>query len=349
VTITTGYFHSCAITAAHQLYCWGSNDAGQLGDGTTTGRNVAGIVAGSLAFARVAAGAGHTCALTVNGEAYCWGLNLWGEVGDGSRAMRLSPVRVAPDLHFVDVFAGGETTCALTSNGNVYCWGIMVGTSASAPYFLPAQVSADVQFKSLNLSEYAVCGLALDDTPYCLRATATSDGVSGGPGIVWRPQPGPSGFTSFAGGVLSDCGLDASLLATCFGNNDYGQLGDGDTNPRDGLAPVSGHLAYLALYSGYDWTCGTTAAAQTFCWGHNNWGALGDNTNQHYVEVAPKLLTVPTGLSFTAMDGGYYHMCGIGTDTLAYCWGAGMNGQLGDGRPLEEFYARPLPEPVRIR
>lgn len=347
LAITTGYTHSCAITDAHRLNCWGSNEEGQLGDGSTTGRNKADVSLGALEVSRVAAGGEHTCALTTAGELYCWGRNEWGQVGDGSVEARLSPVQVSTDAHFVDIFAGGETSCAMTAGGEVYCWGFMVGTSSAASYQMPAKVSGDVSFKSLNVSEFAVCGVSTNNIPYCLKPTATADGVAGGPGYLWRPQPAPSsGFISFAGGLLSDCGLDASSLAECFGDNQFGELGIGDMSAHDGVSAVAGDRSYTALYAGYDWTCGTTSTGDTYCWGHNNWGALGPAVDQQFVQVAPTLLAVPSGLRFTAMDGGLYHMCGIGTDSIVYCWGAGMNGQLGDGHSTENFYSTSLPAPV---
>jgi alpha-tubulin suppressor-like RCC1 family protein len=344
VAITSGYTHSCAITAAHRLYCWGANDEGQLGDGTTIGRNIASVSVDSLDFARVAAGTGHTCALTTSGELYCWGRNVWGEVGDGSTTQRLSPSRIAPTLTFVDVQAGDETTCARTVSGDVYCWGFMEGTSASAPYYLPAKVSGAVQFKSLNVSLFAVCGVANDNAAYCLKPTFVPN-----EGMVLRPQfaPPPGTFTTFAGGILSDCGLDVASHALCFGSNQFGTLGVGDTLPHADVVLVSGERAYTAIYSGYDWTCGTTSAGETYCWGHNNWGELGAIVGQHFVETTPRLLTVPAGLSFTAMDGGFYHMCGIGSDTQVYCWGGGFSGQLGDAHSVDDSYQTSVPALVR--
>ena len=145
---------------------------------------------------------------------------------------------------------------------------------------------------------------------------------------------------------MSDCALDPSSHAMCFGNNDYGQLGDGSTTSSSVAVLVSDDHTYSALYAGYDWTCGTTMASETYCWGHNNWGALGPVLGTQSVESTPRLLSVPAGLSFTSMDGGLYHMCGIGEDTVVYCWGGGFTGQLGDGHATANFYATSVPAPV---
>ena len=344
--LSAGYEHNCAIMASHLLYCWGVNDQGQLGDGTVASRNTAEVVPGTLLFGRVATGAGHTCAVTTVGELYCWGRNVWGQVGDGSTVTRLTPVHVAPNLYFTDVVAGAENTCGLTVTGAVYCWGFMRGNQ-STRYWSPADVSSGTRFRSLSAADHDVCGIGVDGAPYCLVATWTPDGVSGGGGYLWRPQAAPSPtFTSFAGGLDFMCGLDAGGAASCWGDNGFGQLGIGTTNAVAGVVPVSGGRTFRGVYSGYDWSCGVTTTGPTYCWGHNSWGAQGEVVGQRYVEPTPHLLAVPAGLTFTVMDGGFYHMCGIGADAQVYCWGGGFHGQLGDGHAVAEFYNRTTPAPV---
>jgi alpha-tubulin suppressor-like RCC1 family protein len=97
VTITAGEAHSCGLTSAGTLYCWGSNVSGQLGDGTTTNSNAPVLVSGALVFSTVSAGDQHTCAVTTGNVAYCWGDNRYGQLGNGttSTSPERSPVRVA--------------------------------------------------------------------------------------------------------------------------------------------------------------------------------------------------------------------------------------------------------------
>ena len=92
-----GYYYSCGVTTTKVAYCWGENDRGQLGNGTTTLQLVPTKVAGSLLFAGVSAGplGNHTCGITTGNKLYCWGDNAFGQLGDGSTTMRLSPVKVA--------------------------------------------------------------------------------------------------------------------------------------------------------------------------------------------------------------------------------------------------------------
>jgi alpha-tubulin suppressor-like RCC1 family protein len=121
--IGTGFAHSCALRSDGAAFCWGTNQDGQLGDGTATQRVTPQLVGGGLNFARITTGDRHTCALTSDGTAYCWGDNAFGQLGDGSTRDRLAPTTVAGDLTFAYHKAGELFTCGVTTAGTAYCWG----------------------------------------------------------------------------------------------------------------------------------------------------------------------------------------------------------------------------------
>src|SRR5690606_33207328 len=130
VWTAVGAAHSCALREGGGVDCWGANDRGQLGDGTTRGRARAVRVLGVESASAIDSGAAHTCALE-RGAVACWGANERGQLGDGTTIDRATPVRLALGAEVVEIATGGARTCARTRRGDVLCWG--AGAAAPAP------------------------------------------------------------------------------------------------------------------------------------------------------------------------------------------------------------------------
>lgn len=130
--VGAGPYHSCAVTSEGQLWCWGSNDHGQLGIGSSSSRNVPvevldiGPVAAGPDVRPLGLGLGHTCAIgRVDRALWCWGDNRDGQLGLGDLSDRGAPVRLAGDVPMaaIAVDAGNAHTCAIDGDGAVWCWG----------------------------------------------------------------------------------------------------------------------------------------------------------------------------------------------------------------------------------
>lgn len=143
--ITAGYAHTCAIAVSGAAFCWGNNENGQLGTGSTTGATSPILVTGGLSWKALSGGYRHTCGLTTAAALYCWGGNEFGQLGDGTTSERHTPVAVMAGTAFQSVSAGETSSCAVTTAGVAYCWGdneygqLGNGTHAGSP--VPVKVA----------------------------------------------------------------------------------------------------------------------------------------------------------------------------------------------------------------
>jgi len=243
-SVHVGDAHGCGLTAGGQAYCWGRNNDGEVGDGTSGTsrlRPVAVQQPAGVTFASLSAGGSHNCGLTSAGQAYCWGRNDSGQLGDSTRRQRNAPVAVQqPEgVTFTALTAGGYHTCGLTSAGQAYCWG-----------------------------SNGFGGLG--------------DGTSGTDRLtpVAVQQPAGVAFASLRAGGFHTCGLTSAGQAYCWGYNTFGGLGDETTTQRNAPVPVhqpSGVTFISVAPSGYH-TCGASTAGPAYCWGSNADGQLGDGT-----------------------------------------------------------------------
>ena len=112
----------CALRGG-SLACWGRNNFGQLGDGSTNDATTPQSVDAAVSFSTVTAGQLHSCARARDGRAFCWGRNTYGQLGDGGTTDRSRPVPVRSGTAFSSVNASGAHTCAVTAGGEGFCWG----------------------------------------------------------------------------------------------------------------------------------------------------------------------------------------------------------------------------------
>jgi alpha-tubulin suppressor-like RCC1 family protein len=295
--VSAGVQHTCAMTAAGGVKCWGNNSAGLLGDGTTDQRLTAVDVVGlTSGVAAVSAGSfAHTCALTTAGGVKCWGNNNVGQLGDGTTTERLTPVDVVGLTSGVVAIDVGEAhTCALTTVGGVKCWGQNfaghLGDGTTTERLTPVDVA----------------GLT-------------------------------SGVVAVSAGQFHTCAVTTTGGIKCWGNNNSGQLGDGTTIEQLTAVDVSGLTSGVAAVSaGQQHTCAITNSGGLKCWGTNFAGQLGDGTTTERLTPAD-VTGLTSGVAAVTADASSSHTCALTTAGGVKCWGRNTLGQLGAGIPTNRL------------
>ena len=346
VTIgSTGLYHSCSVRSGGIVDCWGYNQYGELGDGTTITRSAPTRVSGATTFTSVTTGGYHSCALTGAGAAYCWGLNTNGQLGDGSTTNRSTPTAVTGGLAFSSLTAGDFFTCGRTTGGSIYCWGGngagQLGTGTTNQSTTPARESTGgTTWASVSAGARHVCAVDASQFLYCWGLNDHGQLATGD--TVHRASPWfiGSGYVLVAAGGYHSCAEMSGLNAVCWGRNDQGQLGIGNYNDSYGPTTVSGYT-FSRLSLGRYQSCGLVGNT-AYCWGNNFDGQVGNNT----VTVSSTPQAVYTGLvsSWAGLSTGGYHTCGSDLSTgNSYCWGWNGFGQVGNATPLDGVSPVPVP------
>jgi alpha-tubulin suppressor-like RCC1 family protein len=337
--------HNCAI-AQGEVYCWGRNNYGQLGNNTTTNSNKPVKVLGPWTAGSVTAvgGTSYVSCAIASGKIYCWGYNGFGTVGvNTTTSSYKTPTLVSTAGGLSSTYVATQLTsgsrsvnmCAI-ADSKAYCWGPnkagQIGNNATIP----------------------------DSTLYKSPTPVYTGGVLSGKKVIQIAQ---DGYSEVSGTPAPPPHAHVCAVATdasgangrvyCWGENSSGQLGNNSTT--DAKAPIavttSGVLSgktIIDVAAGIQHSCALTSEGKVACWGNNSSGQIGDNTTTGrrvptaVYEEAGALLNAPV----TAIGGGANRSCAI-ANQKSYCWGLNSDGQLGDGtttnrlKPTESVFLRP--------
>lgn len=336
--VVVGGAHTCVLTGAGQLSCWGANDRGQTGVGGRTVLTPT-TVSAPAALVTVSAGAFHTCALSGAGSALCWGANERGQLGTGTRTGSALPASVSGDVAFTRISAGLAHTCALTQRGAVYCWGanergqLGDGTQSDRP--VPTPTVGSRSFRALAAGWSHTCAIDQNERAHCWGDNRY--GQIGDDTNTDRPAPVPVAgalqVRALAVGSAHTCGLTADGAAYCWGRNDVGQLGTGDLLERRVPSPIALETPLVQVSAGGVHTCGLSTDGRAYCWGRNIYGQLGDGTTIDRSFPTP----VAGEHRFATIQANGAHTCARALSGVTYCWGYNADGQLGDGTRVNQL------------
>jgi large repetitive protein len=349
--IASGEFHTCALNNAGNVFCWGSNVDGQLGNGTET-KSITPVEvlnpAGTAPLANVvalSAGQAFSCALTNTGTVFCWGADQVGQLGNGTmndNGLDL-PVQVTGLTNALTIASGHYHTCAVTTAGAAMCWGDNsegeLGTTENNPD-TPVQVTgltsgvADVTAGSL----YS-CAVLTDSSAMCwgsgpLGAGPSTTGSFTPVSVLNPAGTAPlTGVLEVNGGFDDACEILTDQNALCWGMNQDGDLGNGMNSVVTLPIPVTSVGSSAALSNveqiggGEDFICVMVVSGAIQCSGTGAFGQLGDGmfTSKETWQAVTGVTGVPID-----MVAGFNQACVVLPGGSVQCWGSDLNGQLGN-------------------
>ncbi len=290
--LSAGTRHTCGIDTDGRLWCWGANDAGQLGDGTHHDRREPHVVPVDLRFADVSAGTTHTCGVALDGRLWCWGRNDAGQLGnpDMSADGAALPVPVTGDLRFSRVAAGAVHTCAVTVEGAALCWGSNrageLGTGTLDPSPLPARVAGGRVYDRMSAGLAHSCGATSGGDLYCWGTNA--GGELGIPG--WTRAGTPVGAPAGEAVTMVDSSPDGGqtcagsfAAVTCWGGVELGGVAY-RTAPSVVTGLPQGQVTSLGV--GTSHAC-AVVDGDVLCWGAGGAGQLGDGAAADATQPVP--------------------------------------------------------------
>lgn len=304
--LALGYTHGCYVHDDGSLWCWGRNDAGQLGQGTQgapspLARKVGLPVRINEAIVEVGAGEAMTCALDVLGQVWCFGSSANGELGRRGPDPTINSAWPEPELisrpgPYVHLTVGGGHACALDATGGLFCWGSNL-------------------FSQLGAKTRA----GFSDAPL----------YAGGP------------FVDVVAGFRHTCALRSDRRVECWGSNTVGELGDGTYRPRRNPLPVLDATTGGApleevesLAGGQSHTCALKLDGRVLCWGDGVFGELGTGGFQPNATMA--IESKISGAISLGGGGSSQHTCAVLSDGSAQCWGTDRWDELGAGAGFQD-------------
>lgn len=284
--LTAGNEHTCALHVDGTVSCWGKNDFGQLGDGTSGSsafRTSPVKVQGVAGATAIGAGGYTSCALLVGGSVRCWGLNSFGQVGDGTLGSGMNRTTAVPVVGLGDATSlavGSSHVCAVVSAGAVHCWGAntfgQLGDGTTDNRASPVQLRGRTAVASISAGGGHTC-LAGQDHAFCLGANNSGQlgaGISLASSALVEVS-GLSSVSALSAGSAHTCAVLADRTARCWGANADGQLGNASFVGSNLPVTVRGLSNVLLVTAGGGHSCAVLSDHTGRCWGRNNYGQLG--------------------------------------------------------------------------
>ena len=355
--VSAGGLQTIARKADGNLYSWGSNIQGQLGDSTTIDRAAPVLVSSggvATSWKQVSVGDQYavgirsgTSTTTAGGTLWAWGLNQNGQLGDGTTSPRTAPVQIGKDSDWVFVSAGKRHVLAIKANGLLYSWGSnasgQLGDTTNTPRLAPTKVPglpATALWAAVSAGETHSLGIMRDGSLWSWGGGTKGQLGNGIKADTNAPaRIGTLTWTSVSAGAFHSMAIRSDGTLWAWGDNSYGQLGNNasadPSTPTTTPLPVTDSNNWVVVSAGTSHTMGVRTDGTLWGWGSNADGQLG---NGDVDSVSP--VQIGTSKTWTTVSSGLAHSVGMQSDNTLWGWGRNAEGQVGNGKPS---VSQPLP------
>jgi alpha-tubulin suppressor-like RCC1 family protein len=364
---SAGENHSLWIDTSGQLWAFGYNGNGQLGDGSTSNRtSPVQIKAGQdndiTRFRAVSAGGNHSLAIDADGNLWAWGYNAYGQLGDGTTSNRVSPVNILPRKEIVAISAGVNHSMAIDGDGNLWTWGYnsngQLGNGLKTISNIPVQIKAgedDTVTKFKSISAGGSHSFAIDINNQLWAFGKNMDGQLGDfSGSKKADYPTPvqiamrdgfnliTTFTSVSAGTNHSLIIDSNNSLWACGDNSNGQVGSGDTetlfNPYKVNVGEENISKFRDCSAGSNFSYVIDNQGTVWSFGINSNGQLGLGVNNTSQKTSPETI-FRSDIKFAAVSAGANFGLAVDAEGDIWSWGYNGYGQLGIGNSTTRHYS----------
>ena len=325
--IEVGGFHILALDNDNNLWAWGDNEYGQLGDGTTTNKTSPTKIETGITFVQLSAGYTHSAGIDNEGKLWTWGHNYLGQLGNGTTTQRTKPIKIMGDKTFKKVIASDYSTLAIDINNEIWRWGEYYGGNGYGKN-IPQKLDFKIEYSLISGNSHY---LFLDKQNKLWSWGSNGKGQIGDGTTITRTNPvqikPETKFTQVSAGNRFSLAIDEEGNLWSWGKNDDGQLGDGTKSYKTTPEQIKIETKFAQISAGMYHSIAIDKEGNLWSWGNNRYGQLGDGTTTEKLNP----IKIMEDVKFKKIYTTTYSSLAIDINGNIWSWGSNGNGELGDG------------------
>ncbi|AZB10812.1 T9SS C-terminal target domain-containing protein [Chryseobacterium sp. G0162] len=350
--VSSGAYHSLALRSDGTLWAWGSNNNGQLGDGTSTSKNIP-VQIGTSTWLKIAAGYSHNVAIKADGTIWTWGSNQHGQLGDGTTTSNNNPTQIGTATDWVNIAVGYNHTFGIKSDGTLWGWGLndygLLGDGTTINKNVPVQIGTANDWKMITAGSEHTLAIKTNGTLWGWGNTnngRVGEGTTTSTIISTPIQIGTAAdWKNVSAGWLHSLGMKTDGTLWGWGNNSDGQLGDGTTISKSTPTQIGTGTNWKNVSTNnYSSSVGLKTDGTLWAWGRNTYGQLGDGTTVR--RLNPTQIGTATDRKIVAA--GDYTTLVINTNGFLSGTGRNDDGEIGDGTNISKPIFTPIACPKDV-